>query len=209
MGLPARRDEQMTKPARRRPPKTKTVGFGCPVPEGVLTPHRFVVTIPRSSTAPVEIVEDRGVGNREGEGPEEIARVRLERSIWRAIANDVKHAFNQRLKINALPAGTWKVGENFVDRLLGKELLVLAWAVESAPPEKVPVAVRNWLALRPEERWWLYGMTESLTGGLDDTDKGWRMALRYALAESPDGAAIVPRRPKTKTAGAQLSLLQD
>ena len=38
-------------------------------------------------------------------------------------------------------------------RLLGKELCILAWAIEQMETTKIPVAVRNWLALRPEERW--------------------------------------------------------
>ncbi len=31
---------------------------------------------------------------------------------------------------------------------------MLAWAVEF---DHIPIAVRNWLALRQEERWWLFG----------------------------------------------------
>ena len=61
-----------------------------------------------------------------------------------------------------------------MDRLLGKELCVLAWAVEQMEMEKIPVAVRNWLALRPEERWWLFGMTAMSTGGVMDAGKGWQ-----------------------------------
>jgi len=29
--------------------------------------------------------------------------------------------------------------------------------------DPIPIAVRNWLALRPEERWWLFGMTALTT----------------------------------------------
>ena len=60
---------------------------------------------------------------------------------------------------------------------------MLAWAIEHLEPEKIPIAVRNWLALRPEERWWLFGMTAMTTGGIQDGDKGWRVALRYALGD--------------------------
>jgi uncharacterized protein DUF3780 len=61
-----------------------------------------------------------------------------------------------------------------VNRPLGKELCVLAWTIERLDPEKIGMAVRNWLALRPEERWWLFGMTAIATGGIGDADKGWR-----------------------------------
>lgn len=91
--------------------------------------------------------------------------------------------FNARLKEHNLRVSAWKVGENPVDRLLGKELCVLAWAVEGMNMENIPVAVRNWLALRPEERWWLFGMTAMTTGGINDGNRGWRLALRHALGD--------------------------
>jgi hypothetical protein len=36
----------------------------------------------------------------------------------------------------------------------------------------------------PEERWWLYTMTNAATGNISDR-KSWRTALRYALCETP------------------------
>jgi len=41
-------------------------------------------------------------------------------------------------------------------------------AVEGMEFDPIPIAVRNWLALRPEERWWLFGMTALTTGGVND-----------------------------------------
>tara|TARA_Y100000780_G_scaffold232295_1_gene262444 strand:- start:7736 stop:8455 length:720 start_codon:yes stop_codon:yes gene_type:complete len=49
--------------------------------------------------------------------------------------------------------------------------------------DNIPVAIRNWLALQPEERWWLFGMTAMSTGGIEDRDVGWRIALRHALGD--------------------------
>lgn len=40
-----------------------------------------------------------------------------------------------------------------MERLLGKELCVLAWAAETANAEQLPVICSKWAALRPEERW--------------------------------------------------------
>ena len=62
--------------------------------------------------------------------------------------------------------------------------------------DKIPVAVRNWLALRPEERWWLFGMTAISTGGMTDGDKGWRMALRHALGDVAQSDLLTPRGRK-------------
>ncbi|MBV8675582.1 MAG: DUF3780 domain-containing protein, partial [Planctomycetaceae bacterium] len=57
--------------------------------------------------------------------------------------------------------------------------------VEQADPELMPNAVRNWIGLRPEERWWLYTMTAAATGDVDDGGIGWRKALQHALTENP------------------------
>jgi hypothetical protein len=38
----------------------------------------------------------------------------------------------------------------------------------------------------PEERWWLYTMTNAATGhAVQGRNKGWRKAVRYALTENP------------------------
>ena len=50
----------------------------------------------------------------------------------------------------------------------------------------IPAAVKNWLGLVPEERWWLYTMTSAATGhAIQGRNKGWRKAVRYALTENP------------------------
>ena len=53
--------------------------------------------------------------------------------------------------------------------------------------------LRNWEALAPEERWWLYTMTNAATGhAINGRNRGWRKAVRYALTENPvsEGFAI-------------------
>ncbi len=166
-----------------------TRGFGVPATSD---PHHFVVAIPRGNTAPILIREHLGMGS-ESAREQVIDRVLLERSRWTAIRAEVQRAFNARLAEHNLAGGTWKVGETPVDRLLGKELCILAWAVERLDPEKIRVAVRNWLALRPEERWWLFGMTAVATGGVQDAEKGWRVALRFALGDVAQNAQLKTR----------------
>ena len=170
-----------------------TIGFGCP--EGV-DPHHFVVNIPAGRNQPVLIVESYGIKAGIAGNPEQVERCALPRTAWSLIAEDVKREFNQRLKERKLPISRWMVGENKVERLLGKELLVLAWAVEKAPEDTIPNAVRNWIGLKPEERWWLYTMTAAASGGLHDTEIGWRKALRYALTENPLIEVPVEGKPK-------------
>jgi hypothetical protein len=177
--------------ARVQPPPT--LGFGVPATSD---PHHFKVVIPTSSTGKVQISEHLGL-QATSTASAVLDRVLLERPRWTAIRAEVQRAFNVRLAAHGLKPGAWKVGDNPVDRLLGKELCVLAWAVELMDSEKIPVAVRNWLALRPEERWWLFGMTAMSTGGLMDADKGWRTALKHALGDVAQSDLLAPRARRT------------
>jgi hypothetical protein len=169
-------------------------------------PHHFKVIIPKANTGRVQISEYLGLQAQNAELAV-IDRVLLERPRWTAIRAEVQRAFNARLKAHNLKTSAWKVGENPVDRLLGKELCVLAWAVEGMDRDKIPVAVRNWLALRPEERWWLFGMTAMSTGGVKDGNKGWRLALRHALGDVAQSELLQPqaRKPFSRQ-GLDLSL---
>ena len=166
-----------------------TLGFGVPATSN---PHHFIVEIPHNNTGTVSIVENLGLQSHD-QTQSLIARVILERPRWTAIRSEVQRAFNVRLKERNLKTSAWKVGANPVDRLLGKELCVLAWAIEGMDFDHIPIAVRNWLALRPEERWWLFGMTAITTGGVNDGGKGWRLALRHALGDVAQSEHFKPR----------------
>ncbi len=169
-------------------------GFGVPATSD---PHHFKVIIPRGTAGRVQISEYLGLQATTDEHSV-IDRVLLDRARWTAIRSAAPRAFTARLVAHGLKPNVWKVGDNPVDRLLGKELCVLAWAVEHLEVEKIPVAVRNWLALRPEERWWLFGMTAMSTGGINDGDQGWRLALRHALGDVAQSEQLAPRARRQK-----------
>jgi hypothetical protein len=167
--------------------------------------HHFLVTIPRGATAPVEVSEHLSWTDEEGSSEVSYGartdgqiRVILARPKWDAIADEVRAQFNRRLKQMGRKPGSWKVGANLVRRELGKELVLLAWAIEEADPTLIPNALANWNGLVPEERWWLYTQTAAATGhGTADRGKGWRKAVRYALTENPaaavsSGEGLVP-----------------
>lgn len=181
-----------------------TLGFGVPATSD---PHHFKVIIPKASSGKVQISEYLGLQAASSDHAV-IDRVLLERPRWTAIRAEVQRAFNARLAAHGLKPSSWKVGDNPVDRLLGKELCVLAWAVEQMDKEKIPVAVRNWLALRPEERWWLFGMAAMSTGGAMDGGKGWRIALKHALGDVAQSELLAPsaRRGKSAQETTQVSL---
>lgn len=165
-----------------KPLAKDTEGFGCPK---TVDPHHFRVEIPPSREGVVLIAEHYGIKAGINGLPEVAERCHLPRPVWSLIAEDVKREFNERLRAKQMKTSRWLTGTNKVERLLGKELLVLAWAVEKAPADLVPNAVRNWTGLRPEERWWLYTAAAAATGRPEQADIGWRKALRFALTENP------------------------
>jgi hypothetical protein len=155
----------------------------------------------------VLLEEDWGVA--QAGGPDRLARCVLPRARWNAIANVAKQAMNDRLKEQELPASRWMTGENRVERLLGKEVVVLAWAVEAAEEEDVDAVAAAWAALRPEERWWLFGRVASSAGGAADAMAKPRRGLALLLSSGPDRRpAAAPRapRPLLKPKGAQMAL---
>ena len=176
---------------RDRPPP---LGFGF---QPAASEHHFVVTVPGRRREEVLIAEHLSFAADGGYAPASLGmglqdgklRVALARLKWDAIADAARVEFNRRLRKHGLPAGRWKRGDVPVARLLGKELILLAWAVEDADPALIPAAIRNWQGLMPEERWWLYTMTAAATGhALHGRGRGWRKAVRYALTENPVSA---------------------
>ena len=165
--------------------KKDAIGFGFIPAE---SQHHFLVTIPRGEKDSVIVFERfQWQENEEVQNVDFIKdrpKVEISKYKWKQIENDLKTEFNERLKKDGIPAGKWKVGQVPVQRLLGKEMVLLMWAIEDCNPSVIPTAVKNWKGLSPEERWWLFTMTNAATGYLGDK-RGWRKAVRYALTENP------------------------
>jgi hypothetical protein len=182
--------------------------------------HHFMVDIPRGGDAPIKISEhltwDDEVGSSlvsSGAAQDGQIRVILARLKWDAIADEVRTQYNLRLKKLGKKSGNWRVGPNLVRRELGKELVLLAWAIEEADPALTPTALVNWNGLVPEERWWLYTQTAAATGhGINDRGRGWRKAVRYALTENPvhgSADALLPEYFKRADAGPEWNLFTE
>ncbi len=172
------------------------IDFGAPSAFGT---HHFFVVIPETPRQAVEIYEDFGF---EGEGSTRETtecRVVLARELWTKVRDDARRDFNTRLKRKKLGAGTWTSGKVKLDRFLGRELCVLAWAAEHATVDELPIITRKWLALRPEERWWLYTKTAAEAGAANQTLRGWRKGLYCALSDG-ESIKLAPKvKPKTKS----------
>lgn len=163
--------------------KNDFVGFGYNPKE---SDNHFYVIIPDEKNEEIQVFERFSWDDEENQKihRRDILKLKISRYKWSKISLDVTSEFNSRLKTEKKPSGKFMVGGNPIDKLLGKELMVLLWGIENNDPAGIPTAVRNWLGLLPEERWWLYTTTNASTGGINDK-KGWRTALRYALCENP------------------------
>jgi hypothetical protein len=169
-----------------------TIDFGAPDKFGA---YVFRVEIPAARTESVVIVEDYGYRGHETGIPRDEERVVLPRRIWSGISDIARREFNERLKVANVSTGRWHTGTNLVERQLGKELCVLAWAAETANDDQVRIIGSKWAALRPEERWWLFSMTVAEAGLPEDTQRGWRRALFHALS---DGEKPVPGKRRCR-----------
>ena len=187
-------------------PKPRTVDFGAPAEFGS---HVFLVEIPASRQQQVVLCEDYGYRGLEDGAPRDEQRVVLERPVWSGISNIARLEFNARLKAAGVLTGRWHTGTNRVDRLLGKELCVLAWAAETAEAEQLPVICAKWAALRPEERWWLFAMTVAEAGLPQDSGRGWRRALFFALSDGEKPADRPPRPRRLQEEAFTLPLYED
>ena len=150
--------------------------------------HHIFIDLPTRFDEDVVIVEDFSAK----ETPREKARLPLR--FFDRISTPLAAHFNQRIAENPdlkpCPRARFMRGKRIpMDLLLGRELLVLAWAIEpwEHPPERDPVflhlprALDTWLSMPPEERWTLFRLTNAKAGYGADAGKGWRRALRYGL----------------------------
>lgn len=173
----------------------KTVDFGAPSEFGM---HHFYVEIPAAPRDAVVIYEDYGFDGEDSRRETVECRLILARELWTKIRDDVRRDFNARLKIKKQGSGTWSTGKVKLDRFLGRELCVLGWAAEHASPDECLVICQKWLALRPEERWWLYSKTAAEAGRDDQTQRGWRKALYCALSDGANIKLETKKKPKSK-----------
>lgn len=164
--------------------KHKALGFGYNPEE---TKHHFLVRIPRSKNQEI-VVYERFVWDSSANQSSEIAEINtkviLSYEKWEKVKDVVSKEFNRRLQINNIVAGKFKRGDIPLERLFGKELVLLLWGIEDSDPSLINTAIKNWLGLSAEERWWLFTMTNASTG-YHANKKGWRIAIRYALTENP------------------------
>lgn len=189
--------------AKTKNSKPNLLGFGFDPQQ---SEHCFLVTLPASKAKDAKVTISEHYHWQPSEKGEEVhsfindqdaqLKAQLPRFVWEQLEEPVKAEFNRRLRNVGQKTGKWlKKGQVPVDRSLGKELCLLAWAMEDADPALAQTAVNNWLGLAPEERWWLFTMTNAATGhGINGRNKGWRKAVRFALTENPVMDSVLRHR---------------
>lgn len=174
---------------------SRTTDFGAPSEFGM---HHFYVDIPAAPRDAICIYEDFGFDGDELRRETVECRLVLARELWTKIRDDARRDFNARLKNKKQSTGSWTTGKIKLDRFLGRELCVLGWAAEHASSEECLIISQKWLALRPEERWWLYRKTASEAGLDNQSERGWRKALYCALSDGTNIKLGPKKKPKTK-----------
>lgn len=162
------------------------IGFGYDPQECA---QHFLVVIPRKKDSSVSVYErfawDDGEQKTGLPGDENMKqKIVLSRDKWNIVKPTLEDYLNKMLKFTGRKTGRFILGETPVERLLGKEIMVLLWAIEDCDVSVIPDAIRNWQGLTREEKWWLFTMTNATTGDAD-YKRGWRIALRYAITDNP------------------------
>jgi hypothetical protein len=168
--------------------KRQIVGFGFDPGE---SSHHFAVVIPENEDTPVTI-EERFEWNGATETLSDTAKapiikVLLDRYRWGRIAEAARGQFNNKIRSGGHRSVSWKTDQpNILPPHFGKELTLLAWAVEEMDESLIPNVIANWTGLEPEERWWLYTtVNATFTKAEVGKDRGWRKAIKIAFSENP------------------------
>jgi len=180
--------------ARNSARKAAVVGFGCPA---VDWPHHIRVLIPGGRGEDIRLVEDFGILGHSAGRPDELERCVISRLRWNAMAETAKQDMNAKLREKSLPTSRWQTGDNKVERILGTELLTLAWAVAAAEEGDVAAVIATWVSLQSAERLWLAGRV------LANPNERVRRGLALLMSAGPTAAtqSPIPSGPYHKGTG--------
>lgn len=173
---------------------TSTIGFGAPAWEGA---HRWIIRIPRERDAPVVLLEDYGRNGFPSSIYEPVVRAIVPRTIWTVVASPLQSHLNERLKEAKLARGRFVTGDNVIERLLGTEACLLAWAIDDATPNQAREAFTAMRTYLPCEVRCLYQYA-ARDRDLSRPAYGWRKAIKFALIASKSDEPAV---------GSQLALI--
>lgn len=102
----------------------------------------------------------------------------------KTLKTDISKVMNKQLKESNLKKGSWNNnGKTYFNKFLGKELILLLWAIEECNNSKdIKAIFDNWKILKPTERWWLYTMINNEIGNSEfHNQTNWKSAIKIAL----------------------------
>jgi len=181
-----------TTPKQRKQVRRQTLGFGIFPAEREL---HFQVTTGGPGQAAV--VSEHGAVDAPG-----AVRIAIPGFVWDRIAQPVTATLNERLTRHGDRPGRFLArGVTPLEWHAGKELMVLAWALEhvTSPTQIADVerALANWQGMAPEIRWFYYTETNAACGGPEWRGRGWRAALYHILIQNPIGWPDLDLLPPT------------
>ncbi len=151
--------------------------------EAVDASNYFVVEVTRAEVLFKEVLKVR-------KQADEQVRVALPKHLWKRVESTVIAALRKGYGLS-VKNSTFKLGRNYMSRMAGRELMVLAWALASMSQRSIedeasPVVSHiadNWANLDANTRWWLYtlGNTQASTES-EELGFGWKTALFHGLA---------------------------
>jgi len=137
--------------------ESELVGFGAPAEFGA---HIFHVVIPAGKKGSVRVVQDYGLSYKSLDS--KVTRAIIPLPFWSAVADIAAEKFNSRPGRKKKSRARWLPGDNKVERSFGKELCLLAWAVEQAKNiDECKKIASRWAAMKPEERHWLFNQVDA------------------------------------------------
>ena len=169
-------------PSQSRTARRATLGFGFYPMERAL--HFRVTTSGRGQPA---LVSEHPACDAHG-----TVRIAIPWFVWECIAQPIAAVLNERLvRYGDRPGRFRGRGVTPLEWHAGKELMVLAWALEhvTSPAQIADVerALGNWQGMAPEVRWFYYTETNAASGGPEWKGRGWRAALYHILIQNPIG----------------------
>lgn len=175
--------------------KEKTIGFGYNPLE---SNHYFIIEIPKKISENVNIYEYVFHDNIE----EKTLKIIISKKVWLKVAPFLEREFNTILSSYSLKKSKFTVGDNIVERLLGKELCLLLFAIEHLDnnSDDISQVIQNWSAIEREFRWFLYTMIDTSAGEYNDINifKGWRDAIKTALSDRPGANREITKQEVVK-----------
>lgn len=152
-------------------------------PAHLAAPHHFFIS--ETDRGTIYLTECLGAA-----GGGRISRATLDGGVFKRIRSDIRDALNDRIKgVNAstgmkagekkIPSGKgWNKGEpTRIDRILGRELCVLIWALDGCPAGRESAVIDLWKSYRPEDLWWIFIQADQDGREHDVELRGWRKAL--------------------------------